>query len=201
VPVDVLQFEASSPDARYATARQGYWGRDMRNAIAGPALMLLGGILVLETMFLGWISVTLVWQGQLVTEARMSGPNGALIGGCLLVIAGIVVASTKASRRTGFRVVAIVASVLVLIMVVVDFARSYGAESLVMATSQGTSDGDRLEEWIAHGATLNATRSIGLFLALAGGLLGMAGGVLAVRERKSRLLLLLAAPPPMPSPI
>ena len=146
--------------------------------------MLLGGILVLQAMFLGWISVTLVWQGQLVTEARISGPNGAFVGACLLVIAGIVVASTKASRRTGFRVVAIVASVLVLIMVVVDFVRSYGAESLVIADSQGTSDGDRLQEWIAHGATLNATRSIGLFLALGGGLLGMAGGVLAVRERR-----------------
>ncbi len=152
-------------------------------------------------MFWGWITVTLVWQGQLVTEAKISGPNGAFIGGGLLILSGVVVATTRAGRRTGFRVTAIVASVLVLIMVVVDVVRSFGAESLVMASIQDTSDGDRLQDWLGRGASLNATRSIGLFLAFGGGLLGLAGGVLAVRQRTSHLKSLLVPAPPMPAPI
>jgi hypothetical protein len=162
--------------------------------------MVLGGVLVLVTMILGWMTVMLIWQGQIVAEGRVSGPHGALIGGCLLILAGFVVASTKVRRRTGFRVVAIVASALVLILVVVSFVQSYGAESLVLASSQGT-DEVRIQEWIAHGASLNATRSIGLFLALGGGLLGLAGGVLALREPRPSYEPLLPPPPPLPSAI
>jgi hypothetical protein len=82
-------------------------------------------------------------------------------------------------------------------MVVISFVQSYGAESLLLADSQGTSDGDRIQEWIAHGASLNATRSIGLYLALGGGLLGLAGGVLALRAPRSSHEPVLP-PPPLP---
>ena len=168
----------------------------MRNAIAGPASMVVGGILVLVTMILGWMTVTLTWQGQIVAEGRVSGPHGALIGGCLLIVSGFVVASTRAGRRTGFRVAGIVASAFVLLMVVISFVQSYRAGSLVMANSQGT-DEIRIQEWIAHGASLNATRSIGLYLALGGGLLGLAGGVLALRAPRSSHEPVLP-PPPLP---
>jgi hypothetical protein len=163
--------------------------------------MILGGILVLQTMFSGWITVTLMWQGGIVAEGKILGSNGAVIGGCLLLLSGLVVALTKGGRRTGFRVVAIVASTLVLTTVVVTFVRSFRVASLMLAVSQGTSDGDRLQEWLAHGASVNATRSIGLFLAFGGGLLGLAGGILAVRERKSHLKALLVPAPPVPAPI
>jgi hypothetical protein len=162
--------------------------------------MLVGGILVLVTMVLGWMTVTLTWQGQIVAEGTVSGPHGALICGCLLIVAGFVVASTKAGRRTGFRVAGVVASALVLILVVVSFVQSYGAESLVLANSQG-GDEVRIQEWIAHGASLSATRSIGLFLALGGGLLGLGGGFLALRKPRSSNESLLLPPPPLPSSI
>ena len=81
-------------------------------------------------------------------------------------------------------------------MVVISFVQSYGAGSLVLANSQGT-DEVRIQEWIAHGASLSATRSIGLYLALGGGLLGLAGGVLALRAPRSSQQPVLP-PPPLP---
>ena len=173
----------------------------MRNRIDGPALMIGGGILVLVSAILGWITVTLMWRGQIIAEGKILGSNGSMISGCLVLLVGLVVALTKRGRRTGFPVVAIVASTLVMISVVVTFVRSLEVESLMRTVIQEPSDADRLQVWIEQGATLNTTRSTGLLLAFAGGLLGLAGGVLAVRARKAHVRALLAPPPPMPSPI
>jgi hypothetical protein len=173
----------------------------MRNRIDGPASMIAGGILVLVSMIPGWITVTLMWQGQVIAQGKLLGSNGALVSGGLVLLAGVVVALTKRGRRTGFPVVAIVASTLIMISVVVSFVRSFGVGSVMETVSQDSSDADRLQRWIEQGATLNTTRSIGLLLAFAGGLLGLAGGVLAVRERKAHARSLLVPPPPMPSPI
>jgi hypothetical protein len=100
---------------------------------------------------------------------------------------------------TGCRVLAVVASVLVLVMVVFSFVESHGIESLLLANGDDRSD-DLVHQWISLGASFGATRSIGLFLALGGGLLGLTGGILALRKPRPSPASLLP-PPPVPSAV
>jgi hypothetical protein len=147
----------------------------MSRAIAGPALMVVGGVLVLVSMVFDWVSVTLSWHGQVIDQGLLRGSPIALFGACILILAGFVLARSVTARRTSYAVLAIIAAGLVELDVVLVLQRNYGISSLAPEGQLR----NRIQEWIAQGASLTGTRSPGLFVALAGGALGMVGGVLA----------------------
>lgn len=170
----------------------------MRKEIAGPALIASGGVLALVTMIFGWTTVTLSWRGQMLAKITSHGSPMSLFGACLLVLVGFVLVWHARARRTRFAVLAILAAALLLIAVVVAFSRSSGVDNLTSAAAQSSEEVRRqIQEWIAQGsARVDGNRSIGLFLALAGGLLGLTGGVFAFRKGNSHSESL----PPAPSP-
>jgi hypothetical protein len=98
--------------------------------------------------------------------------------------------------RTFSNLIAPVGAILVLFSVGMEFTRSYGAEILDVAPGpQSTAEvRAQVEGLIAAGlAHLDATQTIGLYITLAGGLLGLAGGLLAIRDRPKTAS--LPAPP------
>jgi purine-cytosine permease-like protein len=168
----------------------------MRKEIAGPALIVSGGVLALVTMIFGWTTVTLSWRGQMLAKITSHGSPMSLFGACLLILVGFVLVWHVRARRTRFAVLAILAAALLLIAVVVAFSRSFGVDNLTSAAAQSSDEvRHQIQEWMAQGASVDGSRSIGLFLALAGGLLGLTGGVFAIRNRNSHSESLPPAPP------
>jgi hypothetical protein len=157
-------------------------------------LMVSGGVLALVTMIFGWTTVTLSWRGQILAEGTTHGSPASLFGACLLVLVGFVLAWHRA-RQTRLGVLAIIAAVLVLIAIVLEFSNGSGVDNLTSAGQSSDEGRRRIQEWMAHGARSDARRSMGLFLALAGGLLGLTGGVFAIRERHAHSESPPAAPP------
>ena len=81
---------------------------------------------------------------------------------------------------------ALMGGILVAYSVVLEFTRTYGVEVIGVDPGPRSAEEVRaqLEELIAAGvAHLDTTRTIGLYITLAGGLLGLAGGLLAIRDR------------------
>lgn len=160
-------------------------------------MIVSGGVLALVSMVFGWTTVTLSWRGQMLARITSHGSPISLFGACLLVLVGFVLVWHARARRSRFAVLAIVAAVLLLIAVVVAYSRSFGVTNLTSAAAQSSDEARRqIQEWIAQGASVDGSRSIGLFLALAGGLLGLTGGVFAIRNRNSHRESLPPAPPP-----
>jgi hypothetical protein len=167
----------------------------MRKANAGPAMMLAGGVLALGSLAIAWTSVTLSWNGQTVAEAASFGATPmSIAAGCFLVAAGALSFRTRKVRRGDYYVLGIVGALLVFAAIGVELTRS--VDTVIAGTPPSQEILTRVDEWTSHGASMDVARSFGLYLALAGGVLGLAGAILDRQERK----LARSSPPPPPLP-
>jgi hypothetical protein len=153
----------------------------MDSARAAPAMMVLGGILTVVAVFLGSTTLTLTWQGQVIASGSVGGTRLSLLGGGLMILAGLL----WWFRRTYTEGIAVIGASLALIGFALAWARSLNiGDSLEALGLASATEQAKLDEWLAHGATLKIHQSVGLYLLLAGGVIGLAGGVFAVRERR-----------------
>jgi hypothetical protein len=161
----------------------------------GPILVLVGGILSAVGIIVGWTKLTFSYA-EIRAEGVTHATPMAIFGAGLLLIGGFFMVRRVTAPRTFSNLIAPVGAILVLFSVGMEFTRSYGAEILDVAPApQSTAEvRAQVEGLIAAGlAHLDATQTIGLYITLAGGLLGLAGGLLAIRDRPKTAS--LPAPP------
>ena len=157
----------------------------MLKARTGPILVLVGGVLSAVGIIVGWSKITMSYgeaRAETVTNSTPMAISGA---GLLLIGAFFLLRRVTAGRRFP-EVVAAIGGIIVLISVVLEFTTSYGVE--MVAIQPGPQSAEevraRLQELITAGvAHLDVTRSIGLYITLVGGLLGLVGVLLAIRDR------------------
>jgi hypothetical protein len=157
----------------------------MLRARTGPILVLVGGVLSAVGIVLGWTKVTFSY-GEIHTEGLTHSTPMAIFGAGLLLIGGFFLVRRVTAPRSSFDLTAPIGAILVLFSVGMEFTRSYGVEILDVAPGPQSTEEVRaqVEGLIAAGsAHLDATQAIGLYITLVGGLLGLAGGLLAIRDR------------------
>jgi hypothetical protein len=158
--------------------------------------VLFGGVLCAVGIIVGWTKVTLSYREFLEEGVSHSTPL-AIFGAGLLLIGGFFMVRRVAAPRTFSDLVAPIGGILVLFSVGMEFTRSYGVESISVAPGHQSAEEVRaqLEELIAAGvAHLDATPTMGLYITLVGGLLGLVGALLAIRDRPTTAPMLPAAP-------
>ena len=158
-----------------------------RPAPVAPILMIVGGALAAIGSFMAWANVTV--SDVSATAEGTDGSDGyiTLIAGILLVIVGVV------SFRGGRRALAVLAILAGLIAGGVGVYDAVTAEDSVL---------DAVAEQVAPqvGATVDAVRAVlqqsadagdldiklqvGLYLVIAGGALGLIGGLIGVATAK-----------------
>jgi len=168
----------------------------MPRAKTVPVLVVVGGILSAAGMIVGWSKITMSY-GENYGETVTRGTNMAILGAGLLLIGALFLFPRVTALRTFSGVMAAIGGILVLISVVLEFTRNYGVE--MIGVEQGPRSAEevraQLQELIAAGvAHLDVTWTVGLYITLAGGLLGLVGGLLAIRDRRA------TASPPPPAP-
>ena len=157
----------------------------MPRSRTGPILVLVGGVLSAAGMIVGWSKITMSY-GEIRAETVTNTTPMAVFGAGLLLIGGFFLFPRVTARRTFSGVIAAIGGILVLTSVVLEFTRSYGVE--MIGVEQGPQSAEevraQLQELIAAGvAHLDVTWTIGLYITLAGGILGLVGGLLAIRDR------------------
>jgi hypothetical protein len=168
----------------------------MPRARTGPILVLVGGVLSAVGMVVGWSKITMSY-GENRAETVTNTIPMAVFGAGLLLIGGFFLFRRVTARRTFAEKMAAIGGILVLASVVLEFTRSYGVE--MIGVEQGPQSAEevraQLQELIAAGvAHLDVTWTIGLYVTLAGGILGLAGAILAIRNRPNS-----AAQPAVPA--
>jgi len=150
----------------------------------GPILVLVGGVLSAVGIIVGWTKLTFSYA-DVHSEGVTHGTPMAILGAGLLLIGGFFLARRRVTApRTFSDVIASIGGILVLFSVGMEFTRSYGVDILDVAPGPQSGEEVRaqVERLIAAGfAHLDTTRTIGLYVALVGGILGLAGGLLAIR--------------------
>ena len=159
-------------------------------------MVLVGGVLSAVGMIVGWTKITMSY-GEIRGETVVGATPMAVFGAGLLLIGGFFLFPRVTARRTFSGVTAAIGAILVLVSVALQFTRSYGVE--MIGVEQGPQSAEevraQLQELITAGvAHLDVTWSIGLYITLVGGLLGLVCGLLAIRNRRA------TASPPPPSP-
>jgi hypothetical protein len=158
----------------------------------GPILALVGGVLSAVGIIVGWTKLTFS-SGNFHAEGVTHSTPMAIFGAGLLLIGGFFLVRRVAVPRTFTDLIAPIGGVLVLFSVGMEFTRSYGVEILDPVPGPLSTEEFRaqVEELIAAGlAHLDATQTIGLYITLAGGILGLVGGLLAIRDRPATASLL-----------
>ncbi len=157
----------------------------MLKARTGPILVLVGGVLSAVGMIVGWSKITMSY-GENRAETVTNTTPMAVFGAGLLLIGGYFLFQRVTARRRFSEVMAAIGGILVLASVVLEFTRNYGVE--MIGVEQGPQSAEeiraQLQELIAAGvAHLDVTWTIGLYITLAGGILGLVGALLAIRDR------------------
>lgn len=157
----------------------------MLRARTGPILVLVGGVLSAVGMIVGWSKRTMSY-GEIRGETVDGATPMAVFGACLLLIGGFFLFRPVTARRTFAEGMAAIGGILVLASVVSRFTRSYGVE--MIGVEQGPQSAQevraQLQELIAAGvAHLDVTWTIGLYITLVSGILGLVGALLAIRDR------------------
>jgi hypothetical protein len=147
-------------------------------------------------MVVGWSKITMSY-GENRAETVTNTIPLAVFGAGLLLIGGFFLLRRVTARQTFAERMAAIGGVLVLASVVLEFTRNYGVE--MIGVEQGPQSAEevraQLQELLAAGvAHLDVTWTIGLYVTLAGGILGLAGGLLAMRNRPN-----IAALPAVPT--
>jgi hypothetical protein len=150
-----------------------------RRSPLGGILMIVGGALAAVGSFLTWAEVTV--GDQSASATGMDGSDGylTLIGGVILVVAGVVAMRTT-NRR--FAILGIVAGLLVAGVGIYDAVTAEDSVRDSLAIFSGVGE-------------IEVSIAIGLFLVIGAGIIGMIGGVIAAATANRDAL---AAAPSMP---
>jgi hypothetical protein len=162
---------------------------------AGPGLAAVGGLLVAVGSFLTWATLTIdatsfggQKESQSVQGFDASDGKISLAIGVILIVAGLIAMRSKAAGgRRGMGVLAIIgglAAIALGIFEVMDIKNDLDA----LVTGLGLPDG------VASHST-----GIGLWIIIAGGVLGLVGGVMTMASAKAMPAAVTgftAAPPP-----
>lgn len=143
--------------------------------VAG-ALIALGGILVIVSSFLDWAEIKDQVGGSLTIE----GDTAILIAGIALVILGVALAVVSArGPRLILAIVSILAGAFALLITGVAVASDDTFAGQV-SQAAGISE-EQAKAQIASGV-FTVSRSLGLYLGLAGSVLVLVGGILGLRR-------------------
>ena len=157
-------------------------------------MVLVGGVLCAVGIIVGWTKITVSYGGFLSEGATHSTPMG-IFGAALLLIGGFLLVRRVTAPRTPADWTAPIGGILVLFSVGLEFTRTYGVEILSVEPGPNSAEEVRaqLEALIAAGAAhFDATWTIGLYMSLVGGIVGLVGALLAIRDRP-------ATAPPLPT--
>lgn len=169
-----------------------------RRSPIGAILMLVGGALAAIGSFLTWANVRVS-----DVSASAKGTDGSdgyitLVGGVILIAVGL--ATLRAGRR-GLAILAIIAGLLTAGVGIYDAVTAEDSVLDAVAEQVAPQVGASVEQvravlqQEADAGSLDIKLQLGLYLVIAGGALGLVGGVIAVATAKRDAL---AAAPTMP---
>ena len=170
-----------------------------RKAPIGVILMFVGGALLAIGSFLPWAQVT--GGGTSVTAKGVDGSDGwiTMVAGLVLIVCG------AASMKAGKRALAILAIVAGLVGAGVGVYDATTAKDSVLDSAASELSGQfgvsademrTLLDQAIDAGQLSISISFGLYVVIAGGLLGIVGGVMAMGSASKSAPMGSAAPPP-----
>jgi hypothetical protein len=174
-------------------------------ALLAAALAVAGGALAIVSSVLEWghVSSSLGFPARLSVTVKAGGLMVAL--GILLAVAGVVMLFAAAR---GWRVVLGIAAMLVGLFVAAIGTYFAVSETPYVRTTADfvadvrNGDADRIERVLdafVDRGVLKVSRDVAVYLTLAGGVVGWAGGL--VELLSARRLAVRGAPPPAPEPV
>jgi tryptophan-associated transmembrane protein len=169
-----------------------------------PAVIaLIGGVVLVISSFLPWFKVAFRGASQTVAGTKASDGKITLVCGLLVAIAAVVILVGKsAGLRRGMAILAIVAGLAGAAVGAIDlFTKDRQVDDILRKSLAGSTGhtATAAELALAHkfldrlGFSISA--SIGIYLILAGGLVGLVGGAMAVAQKEAA-----PAAPPYQSP-
>jgi len=173
--------------------------RERRAAPTAAIVTIVGGVLLAVASFLPWAKVS--GSGASVTAKGLDGSDGyiTLAAGLIAVVAGLVM--LRATRR----VLAVVAVLVGLVgggialydaLTAKDSVLDAAAEELAPSFGVSADQVRAALDQAVDSGTLGVSIGVGLYIAIAGGLVAIAGGVLGLRETVAEP----AAAPTAPTP-
>lgn len=170
------------------------------------ALMVIGGALAAIGALMPWFKISLFGFSQALKGTEGSDGWVALVAGVLLVIAGIGTWTAKGKGgRAGLGVLALLAGLAAGGLALIDAATAEDSVIDAAGESLGPALGapaqeaeDAVREWIDTGQ-LEIPMQAGIFMVIAGGALGLVGGIAGIASRAA-VPMLGAVPPPVPMP-
>jgi hypothetical protein len=153
-----------------------------------PALMAAGGVVCFIGMIEGWTTLSLSWNGRIAAIGELQGSPLAISGAGLLVVAGFLLAWQNKERRASAGGLGVAAAAIVLLSVVLAYTNQHGIDAIAPDGTSTENFRAQVDQLIARGASLQVDRSVGLYLSLVGGILGLVGGGLTIALRRPRLL-------------
>lgn len=167
----------------------------MQGSTASPAtpvvgwLALVGGVLAAVGSFLAWASVSAAGQG--VSAKGTDGSDGyiTLVAGLILIAYGVArVTGNAMGTKKAMAVLAIVAGLVAGGVAVYDAAtakdRVLDEAASQVASTAGVSESEArafLDQAVDSGQ-VGISLSFGIFVVIAGGVLGLVGGVMGLRS-------------------
>jgi hypothetical protein len=163
---------------------------ETRTTPIGPVLAIVGGVLLAIGSFLTWVTVDVRAQDVSDSGTGIDVDDGwiTLVLGVVLVVAGVI--NLRSSRRA-LAVVAIVLGVLGLalgvweIVTVEERALDAFAEELAPQFGISTGEFRALLDVAVEQGEVDISGGIGLYLVLAGSVLGVVGGALQLSSTRS----------------
>jgi Tryptophan-associated transmembrane protein (Trp_oprn_chp) len=177
--------------------------RERRAAPTAAIVTIVGGVLLAVASFLPWAKVS--GSGASVTAKGLDGSDGyiTLAAGLIAVVAGLVL--LRATRR----VLAVVAVLVGLVgggialydaLTAKDSVLDAAAEELAPSFGVSADQVRAALDQAVDSGTLGVSIGVGLYIAIAGGLVAIAGGVLGLRETVAEPAAAPTAPtPPTPA--
>ncbi len=163
-----------------------------RRTPIGPVLMLLGGAVLALGSFLTWIT----FSGPDVNETGtgIDGGDGWITFGAAVILVAAGVAALKAGRRA-LAVLAILAGLVGTAVGLYDATTARGQLADEVAEQNGISSEQARElvDQVLDSGQFELSIGIGLYLVIAGGAIGLVGGVIQAVSSGSG-----AGAPPMP---
>jgi hypothetical protein len=177
-----------------------------RRASPGAVLMVVGGIVYLVAGVLQWGRATVSAGGQSI-PVKITGGGLAFVLGGLLVVLGLLILAVKArGARLVFAILGILAALaaggaaLYFAVSRAPFEATWASACADRVSCGGGSSSSTIEKQlksaIAKGQVrFDASRKLGLYIGLAGGVLGLIGGAVSIGSRGAP-----TAPTPPPPP-
>ena len=173
--------------------------RERRAAPTAAIVTIVGGVLLAVASFLPWAKVS--GSGASVTAKGLDGSDGyiTLAAGLIAVVAGLVM--LRATRR----VLAVVAVLVGLVgggialydaLTAKDSVLDAAAEELAPSFGVSADQVRAALDQAVDSGTLGVSIGVGLYIAIAGGLVAIAGGVLGLRETVAEPVAAPTAPTP-----